>query len=141
MARRKGSRRRRARGYARKASHTVGKAGSKMLGMLGIGKGGLHVGRCITGSSILVAPFVPVSSGNSAVSYLLQKNVPYDKKAINALTALGWVFLGYNNEVVSGKPMYSGTKGICGMGVLSGIGISLAGKLANPMISGSYVKL
>ena len=91
---------------------------------------------------LLVTPFINATSdpNSSAVGIAMGKGTfasyTMSQRAFNALNAMSVVGLGM------GAPGTTYTnKGTTGMVVLTGVGLKIAGKFVNPMMSGSFVKL
>ena len=110
----------------------------------------------VTAASALAVPFVPAaydSTGDKSAMQILMGQGSYtgsfSTRAQQALATCLWTGLGWRMPGVSfagsstANPtgLATTTKGVAGMGVLAGVGISIAGKFANPMLASSAVKL
>jgi len=130
---------------------SAGRGGSRVMRMMGISKGGIKAGRFISGLSLAVSPILPCwtrTDGKirSPVGMLMHganatTPQPLNERAMDALRLWGHNIVGYagglNNNAA---PFVTGTKGICGVGILTGVGVTVAGKFANPLLAGSPVK-
>jgi len=145
MARRKGTRSRR---YGRRFAGGVKRGGNKMLRMFGVSKGGIHAGRMLAAGSLAIAPFIPARGTGadtySAVDYLVGKGAAAGQsmstRVKNAAASMLYVTMG-SEKLFDTTGSIAANKAICGYGIGAGVGIMIAGKFVNPMLSGSPVKL
>lgn len=126
-----------------------------MMRTFGIGKGGVHVGKMVSAVGAMLTPFVTCyeSAGfrGNVVSILTGSGtsnpyaaVPLSSRAMDAARCAAYVGLGYGKPTDFAIPpttLTPSAKGLAGMAVVGGVGITIAGKFANPLLSGSAVKL
>ena len=140
MARRRGRKGGR-RYFGRRARRSVGRALTMGPRMFGFTKSGFKASRAIMAGSALATTFVPAYGNESAISQIF-KTQPLESKIKGALACMLWTGLGWNVPALSGNTTGKAeTKAICGMGVAAGAGLAIAGKMINPMLRGSPVKL
>ena len=118
--------------------------------LFGFEKGGFKVSKAVMAGSALATLIVPgiTISGTkySAVDAIMNKNniAPTMTNKLNiALFSMASTGLGVALPVggLSSSYQTTDTKGICGMGVVAGAAMGMAGKFVNPWLRGSAVKL
>lgn len=145
------------RNYGRRAAGAVRRGGNKVLRAFGINKGSINVGKTVMGLSVVVPAFIPSAfdgttyqspigcltgaggfSGDSFVTRMQRGLACYTWNTIGyRLPMVG--FLGSNTSAPTG--LATTARGLGGMALLGGAGLTLAGKFINPMLAGSAVKL
>ena len=148
--RKKGSRRR----YGRRAAKRLARHGNKFMSFFGVGKGGIKASRAIAATSIAIAPFIPMRTasdgGASAFDYINPfqtrtsivgtgtSPAPYSARVIAAADCMTRAFFKKSLDTSVTSTNYAGLPGI---GVATGVGLAIAGKFVNPMMSGMPAKL
>jgi len=145
-SRRKG----RGRAWGRKARHAARRGLTMGPRLFGFEKGGFKVSKAIMSGSALATLIVPGMTVNgknySAIDIIMNKDAiapTMTNKLNSSLFSMASVGLGVALPVGGLTSSYQTptTKGICGMGLIAGAALGMAGKFVNPWVRGSPVKL
>jgi len=137
------------------------RSGNKLQRFFGISRSGIKIGKAITGGSLIAIPLVPCQVASDQKSYsplqILIGSGPIGAntlgtRAAMAVNAAAWNVAGMTPIGVSGAVgtgsntaaptgYLTASESVCGYGIATGIGLSLAGSFINPAIAGSPVKL
>lgn len=145
-------RRRSGRRYGgRRLARGASRGGNRILNFFGIGKNSVSASRLIASVSLVSAPFIPMrvqsDGGASAWDYLnpFQKRVsiigttpvPYSTRLIAAADCGTRAFFNHRLDMSIASTPYAGLNGL---GVGTGIGIAIAGRFVNPLLTRMPVK-
>lgn len=133
---RKGGRR-----YARRFARGARRGGSKMLGMFGFRRNGFSASNAVIMGGMLYGLVAPsTTQGASPITALTDATVPkIGDRVKNSAACLLYNGLGIN--MTGSTTMNTANSAIMAKAVGFGVGLKIAGKFINPMMSGSPVKL